>query len=57
MENLHINRFNHIMKFCHNILVTYRLDKLKYNFENVKIAPIGGCHNVELFCIEDYKSV
>ena len=45
------------MKFCHSILVTYRLDKLKYNFGNVKIATNGGCDDMELFCIEDYKSV
>jgi hypothetical protein len=45
------------MKFPHSILVTYRLDKLQYNFENVKIASYGGCHYVELFCIEDHKSV
>jgi hypothetical protein len=45
------------MKFCHSILVTYRLDKLRYNFENVKIDPYGGCHDAELFCIEDHKHV
>ena len=57
MENLHINKFNHIIKFYHSILAAYRLDKLNYNLENVKIASNGGCHNAELFCIEDYKSV
>jgi hypothetical protein len=57
MENLHTNRFNNMMKFCHNILAAYHLEKLKYKFENVKIIPNGGCHDAEHFCVEDDKSV
>jgi hypothetical protein len=44
----------HIMKFCHSILVTYRLDKLQYYLEHVEIAPYRDCHDAELFCIEDH---
>jgi hypothetical protein len=48
-----------MMKFCHSILVAYRLDKLQYYmyFENVKIAPYEGCHDAELSYIEDHKNV
>jgi hypothetical protein len=45
------------MKFCRSILVTYRLGKRQYIFENVIIAHEGGCHDVELFCIEEHKNV
>jgi hypothetical protein len=40
------------MKNCHSILVTYRLDKLQFYFENVKIAPYGGCHDAVLYTFD-----